>query len=120
MSQGLASGACGAGWRPLRLSPSLASGMSGAQAAPGGSKGKPDTRSVGSDYNNGKPLPLSKRGATEATKGKDSDSFKVGATRTWLGYDDVNGTVYLKSYVLRGVGPQRGGLGRQGPRLPGR
>ena len=77
-------------------------GAGPATAAPGDKPVRPDTRSVGGDYNNGKPLPFSKEGA--GGSGVKSDEFKVGTVRKWPALDDEQGVVYTKQYVLRGVG----------------
>ena len=92
-----------AGAAAVAVAALLASGMGTAQAAPGGTPGAPDTRSVGGDYNDGKPLPFSK-GEKAANSGKDSDSYKVGTVRRWPALNDVSDTVYNKNFVLRGIG----------------
>jgi hypothetical protein len=80
----------------------VATGIGTAQAAPGGNPGKPDTRPIGGDYNNGKPLPFSKEGAGRS--GIKRDEFKVGTVRKWPALDDAKGTVYTKQFVVRGIG----------------
>lgn len=80
----------------------VSAGAGPATAAPGDKSARPDTRPVGGDYNNGKPLPLSKEGA--GGSGVKSDEFKVGTVRKWPALDDANGTIYTKQFVLRGVG----------------
>ena len=83
----------------------VSAGAGPATAAPGdkstGST-RSDVRSVGGDYNNGKPLPFSKEGA--GGSGVKSDEFKVGTVRKWPALDDAKDVVYTKQYVLRGVG----------------
>lgn len=77
---------------------------SGAQpappAAPGGGD---DTVEVGPDYNDGRPLPV--EGAAQRRALTPAPEAAVpGEVRTWLGLDDVAGSIYLKDYELRGVG----------------
>ena len=43
--------------------------------------------------------------AIRSAKSDPGQPPEKGDTRTWLGYDEYNGSVYLKRYVLRGVGP---------------
>jgi hypothetical protein len=84
------------------LATGLGIGIGTASAAPGDKPAKSDIRHVGGDYNNGKPLPLSKEGA--GGKGINSDEFKVGTVRKWPALDDARDVVYTKQYVLRGIG----------------
>ena len=80
----------------------VSAGAGPATAAPRDKPVKSDIRSVGGDYNDGKPLPFSKEGA--GGSGVNSDQFKVGTVRKWPALDDAQGTVYSKQFVLRGVG----------------
>jgi hypothetical protein len=75
-----------------------------AQAASNGNAGKSDVRHVGGDYNDGKPLPLSKQGSRAGGSGVKSDEFQVGTVRQWPALDDAKGVVYSKQFVLRGIG----------------
>jgi hypothetical protein len=90
-------------------SPGRAPGARIAGAAPPSAAGYLETRHVGPDFNQGKPLPLADQPgfraaqAGEAEQGTETKP-KVGARRTWLGLDDVASTVYLKDYTLRGIG----------------
>src|SRR5215203_1898501 len=74
-----------------------------AQAA-NGSRGKSDVRLINGDYNNGKPLRLSRKGANAGGSGVKSDQFKVGTVRKWPALDDKGDFTYVKQYVLRGIG----------------
>src|SRR5688572_23277351 len=93
-----------AGAAAVAVAALLASGMGTAQAAPGGGSARPDTRSVGGNYNDGKPLPLAKGEKAATSNGKDSDSYKVGTVRRWPALDDASDAVYNKNFVLRGLG----------------
>src|SRR5688572_21681267 len=65
----------------------VSAGAGPATAAPGDKPVKSDIRHIGSDYNNGKPLPLSKEGA--GGSGINSGEFKVGTVRKWPALDDA-------------------------------
>ena len=61
------------------------------------------TKDVGSDYNDGKPLPLRPlaRGiAARTVQGR----AEIGQKKIWLAIDDEEGAVYPKQYTLRGIG----------------
>lgn len=92
-----------------------------ASAAPGDNgkhlaKGKSDVKVIPGDYNKGKKLGLNKknlkalqkqvdaanRSASEARQA-DGD-YEVGDTATFLALNDYAGQIYLKNYVLRGIG----------------
>lgn len=63
-----------------------------------------DTRGVGPDYNNGKALRVSKQESEKPVKAKPDQPVREGQTRSWLALDDYNDSIYLKGYVLRGIG----------------
>jgi hypothetical protein len=70
-----------------------------------------DTKDVGSDYNGGQRLPLSGLGKAriaklirEAQGPSAADKYNVGDKKSWLAIDDLEGTIYLKDYRLRGIG----------------
>src|SRR5215204_4822455 len=73
-------------------------GTGTASAAPGDRPANSDIRHIGGDYNDGKPLPLSREGA--GGQGIKSDEFKVGTVRKWPALDDAKDVVYTKQYVL--------------------
>ncbi len=80
-----------------------------AAAAPASGAVRTETRHVGPNYNQGKPLPLANQPGFRAAQSQEAEQApkgrpKVGARRTWLGLDDVNSTIYLKDYTLRGIG----------------
>jgi hypothetical protein len=59
-------------------------------------------RHTGTDYNDGQKLPF---GKGENLNGQPPiGPAKVGDTRIWLGLNDALGSIYLKTYTLRGVG----------------
>lgn len=66
---------------------------------------------VGPDYNAGKRLPLDRR-SLAAAKRLPSDKARaaaaaaaqVGDTKTWLALNDDTGSIYLKTYQLKGLG----------------
>jgi hypothetical protein len=58
-------------------------------------------RHVGTDYNQGQGLPF---GQGEAHTAKPPlGPAKIGSVRTWLGLDDLLGSIYLKNYTLRAL-----------------
>jgi Immune inhibitor A peptidase M6 len=63
---------------------------------------------VGTDLNDGEPLPLivggSGAGALESTTRAAVHTPVVGEERTWVGLDDVQGALYSKQYRLRALG----------------
>jgi hypothetical protein len=69
-----------------------------------------DTRSVGSNYNGGRPLPLShhiSRAVKNAARANRSGASgraiaRIGQKKIWLGLDDEKGILYPKVYKLRG------------------
>lgn len=70
-----------------------------------------DVREVGTDYNNGKPLPAKaglaqaiEKGVARGSAQRAPHDAQVGDTRSWLALDDTTGRIYRKDYVLRGLG----------------
>jgi hypothetical protein len=75
-------------------------------AVKGKTKAKPDDhRPVGSDLNDGHALPIrgTAAGLAQANAAAAADA-EVGDTKTFLGYNDVTGGYYVKTYTLRGIG----------------
>jgi hypothetical protein len=92
----------------------LVTPMGSATADPGAGRPAPsravpgsDHTQVGSDYNDGKPVPglkaAKRKMARQAAAAAAPDDAEVGDTKTWLALDDINGA-YLKDYTLRGIG----------------
>jgi hypothetical protein len=99
-----------------------------AAAPPTNAEDEDDTLEVGTDYNGGKPLPFENGIASQASEAAQSsaratpqasgsgaaaaadaqaaqaESATVGAEQAWLALDDVEGSIYLKDYTLRGLG----------------
>jgi hypothetical protein len=61
-----------------------------------------DQKSVGSDLNGGKSLPI-RRGIAAASDTPQANS-NVGDTKTFLAEDEFNQELYVKDYTLRGIG----------------
>lgn len=85
--------------------PGTPSGSQGTPATAGG----PAKIEVGPDYNNGKPLPLTKSlkklvRAQNRAQARETQDASVGDTATWLALDDTTGEIYAKDYTLRGIG----------------
>lgn len=90
----------------------LTSPLQHVSAASGGAgSSSSDTRSSGSDYNNGRPLPLShaqSKGLSVTARRAQPASVsgrkiaRIGQEKIWLAIDDAKGTVYPKVYRLRG------------------
>ncbi|MER7608036.1 choice-of-anchor J domain-containing protein [Nocardioides sp. NPDC127503] len=105
------------GWKRTRL---LTIGAAGAlvlgltlPGAPAGSappadddrgRAAKELKQTGSDYNNGKKVGIDRKRGDLAGKQPPKGPAKVGQSRTWLGLDDAQGSIYLKDYTLRGVG----------------
>ncbi len=78
----------------------------------GTGSGATDLRSVGPDYNQGKPLPatagvrkaLRQQKQQRGMAAKATHDASVGDTRSWLALDDTTGKIYRKDYTLRGIG----------------
>jgi immune inhibitor InhA-like protein len=69
--------------------------------------GKSDVREPGVDLNDGKALPLAKSMTqAQARRGfaAAAQDATVGTVATWPALNDYTGTVYLKNYVLKGIG----------------
>lgn len=92
-----------------------------ATAAPGNNgkavgKSKSDVRKVPGDYNKGKKLGLDKKNLKSVRKQVDDANrkasaarqadgdYEVGDSATFLALNDYTGGIYLKAYVLRGLG----------------
>lgn len=76
---------------------------------PGADQGKTgDIQEVGPDYNDGKKMPLDKSGVPQQKQRMRTMAATAapteGDTRIWLANDDVDGSIYLKEYTLRGMG----------------
>lgn len=86
----------------------LALNLGAAPASAG--NGKPDNgnhyglKNVGPNYNQGKPLQISKSESEQVTGQPPLGPAKVGSVRTWLALDDYKNSIYLKNFTLRGVG----------------
>jgi hypothetical protein len=80
-----------------------------ARPAPSQAAPSSDHTQVGSDYNNGKPVPGLKaakkqmRKQAQAQAASPAADPEVGDTKKWLALDDINGA-YLKDYTLRKIG----------------
>jgi hypothetical protein len=65
-------------------------------------------RHVGPDHSGGKTLPLDTSGTGRTMRrmapSATAAAPEVGDSRTWLALDDTDGSVYPKSYTLRGLG----------------
>jgi hypothetical protein len=62
---------------------------------------------VGTDLNDGEPLPLiggSASGALESTRQSAVDPPVVGEVRNWVALDDRFGALYRKGFTFRGMG----------------
>lgn len=70
------------------------------------SGGTADLRHTGPDYQQGKSLKLNTAGARARARSSAAAAgpAQVGDTKTWLALDDANGSIYLKSFQLRGLG----------------
>jgi hypothetical protein len=73
-----------------------------ADAAPKKQKAGNDQRSVGANYNHGKPLRFSAK-LSDSGSAQEGGAV-VGTVRQWPALDDENGVIYTKRYRLRGVG----------------
>jgi hypothetical protein len=67
-----------------------------------------DIRNVGPNLNDGKKQPLEKSSITPqlhslATKAAQANA-QVGDDKVWLAEDDTTGSIYAKTYTLRGIG----------------
>jgi hypothetical protein len=85
----------------LALVLALATGVGTAAAANGNGAA---VKNVGSNYNHGKKLGISKQESESVQGQPPQGNAKVGSVRTWLGLDDFKNSIYLKNYTLRGVG----------------
>ncbi|MCW2782279.1 MAG: peptidase immune inhibitor [Marmoricola sp.] len=68
-----------------------------------------DVRNVGPDYNQGKKMPLDRSSVTQlkrqlTAKASAAAAPVVGDDKIWLANDDTDGSIYAKTYTLRGVG----------------
>ena len=68
-----------------------------------------DIRKVGTNYNHGRKLPISKAesqkapAAAQAQVAANGDA-EVGDVKSWLALDDTQNRIYRKNYTLRGLG----------------
>lgn len=100
----------------IALAAALASPASLATAQPGTAKAAPtpagadgtDLAPVEPNYNQGKSLPLDKSSVRAALRRQNATAAAadagVGDTKTWLALNDATGGIYVKDYVLRGIG----------------
>jgi hypothetical protein len=104
MIKGLSSRGVRAGMVAVVATALAASFGGAADAAPRGQKGKPtDAVSVGGNYNQGKPLALSRK-LSEKAVGAEKPTNVVGTVRRWPALDDKLGVIYVKNYRLMGLG----------------
>lgn len=79
----------------------------GARPAPSRVTPASDQTNVGSDYNEGKTLPLNRANLAKLRQQNAAAAEgdpQVGDTKTWLALNDYTGQIYVKAYTLRGIG----------------
>lgn len=85
-----------------------AAAASTSKAAGPATAGRPDIRHTGADYNDGKPLPMTKAAAAvqkqQRATAKALADVPVGTVAPWPALNDYTNQIYLKNYVLMGTG----------------